>query len=200
MGVFLHSSLGSSLCGQSDNLVRSAGKITQAYKEQYLYTQKIRAEKKKRNLRIGRNVKCKASMIGTHMHIIQRLYPSGSKWAVGVSKSIWLAFKDPWLSSLFIQMRATISQSLHHFVLITMMKNTCFVSLWAVYKIKKHVRLGPNTLNIFILVLKHQSCLLLYPHKVTISDGHKTNQLKHIFRHLHLKCQQICVRVIICSH
>lgn len=45
MEAFLHSSLGSSLCGESDNLVRSAGKITQADKEQYLDAEKKNTRK-----------------------------------------------------------------------------------------------------------------------------------------------------------
>lgn len=40
MEAFLHLSLGSSLCGESDNLVRSARKITHADKEHHLHIKK----------------------------------------------------------------------------------------------------------------------------------------------------------------
>jgi len=64
MEAFLHSSLGSSLCGASDNLVRSARKITHADKEHYLRSKRKKKKEKKRkktqtqkNYRTGRNVK-----------------------------------------------------------------------------------------------------------------------------------------------
>lgn len=45
MEAFLHSSLGSSLCAEYDNLVRSAQKITHAGKEHHLHKQKTKQQK-----------------------------------------------------------------------------------------------------------------------------------------------------------
>lgn len=56
MEAFLHSSLGSSLCGEYDNLVRSARKITHAGKEHHLHAKKKKKKKTQTHRKIVKQV------------------------------------------------------------------------------------------------------------------------------------------------
>lgn len=77
MEAFLHSSLGSSLCGEPDNLVRSPRKITQADKEDHLKKRVEGRKKKQKDCKTGINIK-RRDATGTHTH---PLCLGGSVWA-----------------------------------------------------------------------------------------------------------------------
>lgn len=114
MEAFLHLSLGSSLCGESDNLVRSARKITHADKEHHLH---IKNKKTKTHRRIVEQVGMSRAkgvqLVRTHTHTRTqtcRSFPGGSNSALEVRRTIWLAFKDPWRSVYL-----NGSKECHHF-------------------------------------------------------------------------------------
>lgn len=121
MEAFLHSSLGSSLCAEYDNLVRSARKITHAGKEHHLH-----AQKKLKNCKTGKNIESKDCTIGAHVET------HTCKPPVGVTGLLESERQSDWLSKTpdcplclfrWEHRNTTISKPPRYFVLISLMKN-----------------------------------------------------------------------------
>lgn len=98
MEAFLHLSLGSSLCGESDNLVRSARKITHADKEHHLHIKKKQNKNTQKNCRTGRNVKSKACTTGTHTHTHTLVHKRADHSLVEVTRLWKSEGQSDWLS------------------------------------------------------------------------------------------------------
>lgn len=73
MAAFLHLSLDSSLCGESDNLVRSARKITHADKEHHLHIKKQKTKTHRRIVeQVGMSRAKGAQLVRTHTLVRKR--------------------------------------------------------------------------------------------------------------------------------
>lgn len=73
MEAFLHLSLGSSLCGESDNLVRSARKITHADKEHHLHIKKNKTKTHRRIVeQVGMSRAKGVQLVRTHTLVHKR--------------------------------------------------------------------------------------------------------------------------------
>lgn len=94
MEAFLHLSLGSSLCGESDNLVRSARKITHADKEHHLHIKKKTKTHRRIVEQVGMSRAKGVQLVRTHTHVHKHADHS----LVGVTRLWKSEGQSDWLS------------------------------------------------------------------------------------------------------
>lgn len=99
MEAFLHLSLGSSLCGESDNLVRSARKITHADKEHHLHIKKNKTKTHRKIVeQVGMSRAKGVQLVRTHTHTHTLVHKRADHSLVEVTRLWKSEGQSDWLS------------------------------------------------------------------------------------------------------